>query len=385
MCTVSFKFLSLCALWQVPSAPPSSSGLEIKALRFDMQIMHKQHTEELTIMKQQLAQLVDDNKQLFAHLLPKREAAAAKCSNFATERSDTLHEQMHQLATSGTFVGIGDYYYVASVCRNWRGRYMKLCGSTAAGADSTGVARELYTLHTNTVISESRLQLALDNGLAVQQLNLTHPVLVMTIFCRSFEPKKVLTLARLYGSAWSECTPACAAAATKYDMLMWLLKCGCPLDLVGMLEEANNSRYGLDHLKTLRAITGPWPAKELAIMLWCAGRHDELDTVKWLCEQAAAWPKSYCKTATGQWSECWSLRCVQWALANGSAFLEWRCQDLVAHQYYCKLGVDDHTDDTDTCKAHNCSRKNAIELCQWAHENGCPCTCGDVALAALEN
>jgi hypothetical protein len=125
-----------------------------------MQIMHKQHTEELALMRQQLSQLAYDNKQLLCNLLPKREAAAAECSNFAAETSDTLHEQIDQRAqctqdaipvlardevldTVFSFIGIGDYNYAAGVCRNWRGRYMKLYCSTAAGADCTGMACKL--------------------------------------------------------------------------------------------------------------------------------------------------------------------------------------------------------------------------------------------------
>jgi hypothetical protein len=31
-----------------------------------------------------------------------------------------------------SYVGIGDYFYTAAVCRNWRGRYITLCCSTAS-------------------------------------------------------------------------------------------------------------------------------------------------------------------------------------------------------------------------------------------------------------
>jgi hypothetical protein len=74
------------------------------------------------------------------------------------------------------------------------------------------------------------------------------------------------------------------------------------------------------------------------------------------------------------------LRCVQWALANGSTWLTWRCQDLAAGHYDCGSDHAEHSDDT--CVHTNCDRKHAMELLQWAHENGCPCTCTEAAAVA---
>jgi hypothetical protein len=37
----------------------------------------------------------------------------------------------------------------------------------------------------------------------------------------------------------------------------------------------------------------------------------------------------------------------------------------------------------DTCCCLYCHKQHAHELLQWAHENGCPCTCGNDGVAAV--
>jgi hypothetical protein len=56
---------------------------------------------------------------------------------------------------------------------------------------------------------------------------------------------------------------------------------------------------------------------------------------------------------------CWSVAAVQWALARGSGWLEWKCEDYAAVKFE-DVGF----------------RQHATELLEWAHANGCPCTCG---------
>jgi hypothetical protein len=53
----------------------------------------------------------------------------------------------------------------------------------------------------------------------------------------------------------------------------------------------------------------------------------------------------------------WSKRTVQWALANGCTWGDWQCSLLSAERYV------------------NGYVLQAAELFEWAHKNGCPCTC----------
>jgi glycerophosphoryl diester phosphodiesterase len=59
------------------------------------------------------------------------------------------------------------------------------------------------------------------------------------------------------------------------------------------------------------------------------------------------------------WS--WSVSAVQWALACGSGWLRWKCEDYTADNYTTVQ-----------------RKQQATELQEWAHANGCPCTCGPV-------
>jgi hypothetical protein len=218
----------------------------------------------------------------------------------------------------------------------------------------------------------ARLQLALDNGFTI----IEHPdvpkwALGVSVIDRSLEPVEVLTLARLYGMQWDEFLTECAAQARKYDLLKWLLKCGCPWDLVTVLEQQCNVIEDLDHMKQVQAITGPWPADEYSVMMWCSGQQDDaVEAVKWCHEQGAPWPQSFFDLRNSPNGECWAVENVQWALANGSTWFEWQCQDLALQNYSCQSINGEHSDDT--CDPSLCFKTQARRLFAWAHENGCP-------------
>jgi hypothetical protein len=281
------------------------------------------------------------------------------------------------LDTVFSFVGIGDYCYVAGVCRNWRGRYLTLCKQAAET-----MRRRLHTLRMNTVVTASRLQLALDDGVTIAKLTKHKWRLAHAIATRSLEPIAVLTLARVYGLQWTEALTEVAAQHKKYELLRWLIQCGCPCD-IGRLVNGSHHCKNLIYLTRVRAATGPWPIKVMMSLRDFAARYDELDTVKWCHEQGAAWPTSFYyhfedKYNIGRFpSRCWSLKCVQWALAYGSTWLTWRCQELAPKDFGCGSAGAEHNDDT--CSNRNCERTHATELFSWAHENGCPCTCNEVA------
>jgi hypothetical protein len=199
--------------------------------------------------------------------------------------------------------------------------------------------------------------------------------LAEAMICRSLQPVKVIKLARLYGMQWHDRLAECAACDCKYELLKWLHNFGCPWNIYQTVEDA---LYGndLEHVKRLHAITGPWSQDLLADYMSFAGRYnDEVDAVEWLREQEAPWPECFYDMGNTPHGHCWSLRCVQWAIANGSSRGTWRCQDLAPEHYHCGSNSAGHNDDT--CTDRPCYRKQACMLFFWAHENGCPCTCGN--------
>jgi hypothetical protein len=114
-----------------------------------------------------------------------------------------------------------------------------------------------------------------------------------------------------------------------------------------------------------------------------AGESGRVSVLRWLREQGATWPESF---LNAQDSSCWSIAAIQWALANGSTWLQWRCQDLAPQEYYCAIDGEltgaAHNDSE--CKQELCDKRKAAQLFAWAHEHGCPCTCVTTA-ASVSN
>jgi hypothetical protein len=342
---------------------------ELKRLSHDTneQLVHLQHS--VATMQAKVSSALDDSfSKTSVHGTQHRHQRARVSTDYmpVLARNEVLD-------TVFSFVGTGDYYYVAAVCRNWRGRYMQLCAQTASS-----MKQRFSTSLKSVLVSADRLQLALDNGLSVETLQKKEYSLAITISKNSLEPIAVLSLARVYGLPWNIHLPFYAVQNRQYELLRWLRKCGCPWDLELIILDADDNG-DLDHMKQMRAITGPWPVDRLKDMLRWAGSCDELDNLKWLHEQGKVWPTSFCDFEAAPDSRCWSLRCVQWAVANGSTWLVWRCQDLALENYSCCSDGTEHSDET--CYL-NCDRKHAHEVFVWAHENGCPCTCNEPVAAA---
>jgi hypothetical protein len=100
-------------------------------------------------------------------------------------------------------------------------------------------------------------------------------------------------------------------------------------------------------------------------MLNHAGWNSKLAAMNWLRARGAQWPQKF----TGQFTaagtgatvhQCWSASAVQWAIANGSGWLDWHCEDYAASHFSTFVA------------------KQARDVLEWAHANGCPCTCGHV-------
>jgi hypothetical protein len=98
-----------------------------------------------------------------------------------------------------------------------------------------------------------------------------------------------------------------------------------------MLSQA--SRGGsLAMLEWLLTVTAPWSTALKTRLLKSAGWCNSFAAAKWLIAQGAEWPP----TCAGGFRDihsallvhqCWSLPAVQWAVASGSGWLDWHCQD----------------------------------------------------------
>jgi hypothetical protein len=345
-------------------------------------------------LKAEITKLANNTKQQLAELRLCSTTVAANDNASKTGVSGEQHRQQRArtetdsipvlannevIHTVFSFVGIGEYYFVADVCRNWRGRYLQLCSQ-----NESNKTNKFVTSRGSIMTTAARLQLALDNGLTIDKLDhLTadwlgqeKKMLVLAVI-KSLEPIAVLSLARVYGLQWCSRYADYAAYSKMYVLLKWLLKCGCPCDLAVIARDAIRT-YDVEHMTKVRAITGPWPTPSLSAQLTDAAMFNKLDTVKWLREQGAAWPERFTYAYHGF---IWSLKCVQWARTKGSGWLVWRCQDLALQEYICGGTGDDHNDDD--CSSDTCTSKHAMDLFKWAHENGCPCTCNEPAAAAV--
>eukprot|EP00953_Heterococcus_sp_UTEX-ZZ885_P010062 5881-Heterococcus_DN1.PRE.2 len=97
--------------------------------------------------------------------------------------------------------------------------------------------------------------------------------------------------------------------------------------------------------------TAPWSEVTLQRMLSAAAIALRLPAVKWVHQQGAAW-RSFVSVdwIGGEYIPvCWPV-----------ADVSWRCQKLAAEQFTIEK-----------------EQLRAAQLLQWAHANGCPCTCAE--------
>jgi hypothetical protein len=256
-----------------------------------------------------------------------------------------------------SYVGGGDHLYIGGVSRRWRGRYIQFCvqaTSSDSVADSVG---KLVTRHRSVITTASRLQLALRCGLTVAEWTFDRVPQARLIYMHSLEPEKVMTLLRLHGVPWSAMLCCGAARYNKLALLLWLLLHSCPWEAARLLHFAS-MHSSVAMLEWLLTVTPPWSPDAKKDMLTLAAADNKLAAVQWLRAQSAVWPYAFAFQSSNTQFKCWSLSAVKWALACGSGWLFWKCEHYDANDYESKF------------------KQQATELLEWAHANGCPCTCG---------
>eukprot|EP00953_Heterococcus_sp_UTEX-ZZ885_P009067 5383-Heterococcus_DN1.PRE.3 len=339
------------------------------ALQNEVDLLKQQlvHAKELTAAKngelaegelQSLRLLAASQAQQLARQADVPEAETGEHAKKRARLADSSHTPLDDdeiLDTVFSYVGIGDYIYTGAVSRRWKGRYTKLCHNEA----KEGKKDKLTTAHQSTVMTAARLQLALKSSLSVADLQ-RNTMLHSYIVVLSLEPIAVLALAKTRDFQWRRHLARVTAHYGKLELLQWLHECGCPWVESDVCRRAALSG-NVDMLNWLQQVTAPWSDELKREMLFSAGWNNQLAAAQWLRQQSADWPSCFYGTAVVRKEEvkvCWTVRVVRWALNNGCTWGEWQCDQLqpalYSGEYYAW---------------------QAERLFDWAHKNGCPCTC----------
>ena len=251
-----------------------------------------------------------------------------------------------------SYVGVGDYFFAACVCRRWRGRYIKLCYNKAVD--------KVDKLYSSAFMTAARLQLALISGLEVEQLH-DYEDLAFNISRFSLQPIEALTVAKTFDMRYPDDIAVEAAFKGRLQLVQWLRERRCPWEDTKVLSNAAASG-SVELLAWLHSVTAPWSDATKVDLLDEAAVYDQLDAVKWLKETAKApWPDdmhaaSIIKNASYL---VVGASVARWVLARADCcWDDWDCTALAAKQYMTDSG-----------------KQLAAELFALAHQDGCPCTC----------
>eukprot|EP00953_Heterococcus_sp_UTEX-ZZ885_P007512 4544-Heterococcus_DN1.PRE.1 len=140
--------------------------------------------------------------------------------------------------------------------------------------------------------AESRLQLALSSGLALNNWTCDGVIHTALICKRSLEPEKVMALLRVHGVPWSTMLCIGAASFNKLALLKWLHAHSCPWEADHVLRLASMGG-NLAMLEWLLTVTAPWSPDLKLNMLVDAGLYNKLAVMKWLRAQGAVWPAAF--------------------------------------------------------------------------------------------
>eukprot|EP00953_Heterococcus_sp_UTEX-ZZ885_P029644 15720-Heterococcus_DN1.PRE.3 len=132
-----------------------------------------------------------------------------------------------------SYVGVGDYFFVAGVCRKWRDRYLQYCCRRAAASTWLSEACKTNTTYKSAFMTAARLQLAFQCGLDLEGLH-EHEWLSHDIASYSIEPIEALIVAKTYDMRYPDDLARAAAFNGRLQLLQWLHehRCHWPESLV---------------------------------------------------------------------------------------------------------------------------------------------------------
>jgi hypothetical protein len=283
---------------------------------------------------------------------------------------------------SSALLAAKKWAFVAGVCRRWRGRYFSKCVK-AARAEGAHV-HPLNTSYRSTWATRARFALALEYGMPVvaeagsdsdtsdndeeedddNDCNMFHQ---LPLF--SSEPIEVMTLARKHGAVWHPNMVNDAAYYGDATLMQWLIASGCPWDPYDTAVNAIRSCNSEKHNWLESSIMKPADDAMLSKLMCEAGFAGNVDVLQLLLSNGAVWPESFLSSTVRYLGEsqhaCWNDEAVEWAISQGSGWRQWSCKQLALHRF-----------------AHDSINSKVESLFEWAHENGCPCTCKKTAAAA---
>ena len=195
-------------------------------------------------------------------------------------------------------------------------------------------------------------------------------------------PIAALTECRARGLPWAEELTVAAAGRLRRapGLLQWLIESGCPWDTFDVmhavlsavfLKRGNLWATQLEMLEWLWVRRQDLSLAQKSKLLGLTARDNQADRAQWLHDTVGApWPDRYWALAIGKEDvdlegppiqgtlKCWSFNCFKGARASGAPWGNWRCQ-MFNEAWYEKIWV----------------AGQASRILDWAHENGCPCTC----------
>jgi hypothetical protein len=256
-----------------------------------------------------------------------------------------------------SYVGFGEYFYVAAVCRKWRGAYISFCHANARAAEK----HKLRTKCSAIVVNTARLQLAFHNGAQMAQLESCiqwapyYMGLGDSVVMWSLEPIDVLTLLRLYGYVWKESIYEMAAKEGKLSLMQWLHQVRCPMP---PLEDwasscTHSSSEGLGMLQWLHSLQPEWFHKlnsenivNTTSLLSSAAENCNVAVIQWLLRELnAEWFAAddvICNEDGCTVIPAWTVEAVICALDNGLYF-KFECRKLNAEKQTSEVRKEDAT------------------------------------------
>jgi hypothetical protein len=244
------------------------------------------------------------------------------------------HSGVLQIVLS--YVGLGHYFYVALVSKQWRDLYASLqskqltvYGNESWHKDIIIICVPEMTLFSRIFASSSRVRLAYENGLActsgafmraagnhadiatiatAHSLGMPYAAAMMAAAASDGYTAMVQYL-HAQQCPWDSNSTYGAARYGHVGTLRWLMNIGCPWSTESMRSAGvmSDSVEMLTYLQQKGFISG---VAALTAVLKDAGYHNKLAAAKWLKAQGAQWPTDFRYTR-------WSDEVLAWARTEG--------------------------------------------------------------------